>query len=102
MYKELKIDYERKLSWAKSLGIGTRMFSKSCLMSVQFSQGELGVRLDSVETLMYEHDPVQIPSLMGLIQPFLLPQSCPHGSTSFIPTCSWKRHTGRLWTGSTL
>ena len=42
MYKELKIDYERKLSWAKSLGIGTRMFSKSCLMSVQFSQGEFG------------------------------------------------------------
>ena len=42
MYKEPKIDYERKLSWAKSLGFGAKIVSKSYLVSVHFRQGEFG------------------------------------------------------------
>ena len=30
MYKDLQKDYERNLSWARSLGIGTQSIVKSC------------------------------------------------------------------------
>ena len=56
---------------------------------------EAGVRCD-IEL------PVQIHLLKGSTPALLLPRSCPHGSTSFMPICSWRRYMLRLWSGSTL
>ena len=85
MYKELQKDYERKLSWARSLGIGAELVLECFTDAATPCELRSQVMMKRMSSCCDMVSPLQIRFPKALTPPLQHLQSCPPGSTFSMP-----------------